>query len=220
MNRFNYTIALLGSAALLTAPALAAPPIGIGVGAGVNAGARVGAPPVGSPHIGVPSVGVPPVAAPPLSRPAPAPQSNVNASARADAASHLAGVPLHGTLTAISGTTVTVRLASGTVKTYTVSAQTAQALRAYLDKPISFTANDDTLVIAGRQGAPPMHATVSSVTGASAILKLANGATRTYTVTSAQSAWLAAHVGKRVVFWTKADGSLEFDQSSRRSSKH
>lgn len=208
----RYAIALLGSAAILSAPALAAP--GISISAGAGAGAHVGTPPVAAPPVGVPPVGVPPVGGPNVSHPpvaappAGVPRANTNASAHANANSAVvAGLPLHGTLTAVNGNTATVRMTNGATHSYKVSAQTAAALRPAIGKPLTFLARNDVLAL-------PQHGTLTAVNGTSAVIKLAGGATQTFSIGADESAWLKSHVGKRIVFWTDANGSLQLDRGS------
>lgn len=225
MNRFRFAITLAGSAALMGSVALAGPPLGAGIGggigAGIGAGAHAGVPGIG-PRTGVP-IGVP--VSVPVSRPVqPAnasahAQSTANVHAQSTANVH--ALPLRGTLLAVNGTTVTVRLSTGTVETYAVSAATAQQLRASLEKPLAFTVQNGVLTIAGHQGYPPLHGTLTSLNGNVAAIKLADGATENYTVNSTQAAWLSSHVGKRIVFWSKNDGSIELNQhTTAHSQKH
>lgn len=218
----RFAIALLAASAALGSSALAVPPIGGGVGIGVGAGAsgsiRTGLPSVGVPAVGAPSINHPPLGAPPVNVPQPhassVPAANANASAHANANSAVvAGLPLHGTVTALSGTTVTITFASGTSRTYNVSAATATALQSSLHKSIAFTAQNDVLVLSnGSITNPPLHGTLSSLNAGTAVVKLATGATRTFTVTTQEAAQLKGRVGKRIVFWTNANGSLTLDK--------
>jgi hypothetical protein len=205
---------------MLGSTALAVPPIGggVGVGAGASGSIRAGVPAIGVPAVGAPSINHPPLSAPPVNVPQPhansVPPANVNASAHANANSAVvAGLPLHGTVTALSGTTVTIKFASGASRTYNVSAATATALQSSLHKSIAFTAQNDVLVLTnGSTTNPPLHGTLSALNGSSAVVKLANGATRTFTVTSEEAAQLKGRVGKRIAFWTNATGTLTLDK--------
>jgi hypothetical protein len=216
MNASRILLALLAWSALLGSSALAAPPggIGIGVGAGAHGGIGVGAPPIGVP-VHVPPANVPPVSVPkPQASALPTVGAKASGSAHASTQSSLiAGDVLHGTVSSVSGTNVTVAQSNGTTQTYTVSAQTAARLQSYLNKTIAFHVQSGTLALVGL-GTPPLRGTVESVSGTMAQVKLANGTTQTYTVTAQQAAWLQAHAGKTVAFWTNANGTIELNQSS------
>lgn len=209
MTSSRFLFALLISVAMAGATALAVPPVGV--------------PHVGGPPIGVrPLPAIPPVNAPPVSVPKPqtnVPPVNVNSHASANAnvnASLMAATVMHGTLTSISGANVTVRLSNGTTQTYSVSSQTAAQLQSFLNKNIAFRVQNGTFAFAGA-GTPPLHGTLVAVTGTTAQVKLANGTTQTYNLTSQQAAWLQGHVGKSVAFWSSANGTIELNQSSHRS---
>lgn len=215
----RFTLALFTAIALSATAAMAAPPVGgIGVGAGGHGGIGIGAPPVGAPPVGVPPVGVPPVHVPkPLGTAVPPANANVNGRTHAGAQGTVAGDVLHGTISAVSATTVTLMLSNGTTQTYTVSPQTASRLQSDLHKTIAYSVQNGTLTLVGA-GTPPLHGTLLSVTGTTAQIKLANGTTQSYTVTAQQAAWLQARAGKHVAFWTSANGTIELNQSSHRSS--
>lgn len=217
MSIHRYLIALLTSTILTTASAFAAPPPGVSVGVGAGAHGNVG---IGAPPVGVPPAHVPPLTIPPVNVPKPqnAPPANANAHAAVNANASLAAASvMHGTLTSIAGTAVTIQLSNGATQTYTVSSQTAARLQAFLKKNIAFRVQNGTLAFVGA-GTPPLHGTLTSVSGTTAQIKLPNGATQSYTVTAQQAAWLQAHVGKAVAFWTNANGTIELNQSSHRSS--
>lgn len=223
MNLSRHAIALLGSVAMLGGTALAAPPL---LGGSVHAGAvgniGVGAPPVGVPPVNVPHpVNVPPVNVPPVNVPKPnLPQPNANARANANANANLNTQVTTGTLTAISGNTVNVRLSNGSTQTYNVSSQTASQLRAMLGKPIAYRLVNGVFTIAGHEGNGPLHGTITSVNGATALVRLANGTTQSFNVNAQQAAWLKAHAGKSIVFWTSANGTLELNQRSETPNPH
>ena len=211
----RFAIGLLTTSALLCSTALAVPPIGGGVGAGVGGGIHVGAPPVSVPSINHPPVNVPQVNAPQPHASA-IPAASANASVRANANSSVsAGLPMHGTVTAINGSTVSVKLANGTVQTYTISSATAAALQSSLHKSITFTARNGVLALSNRETNPPLQGTLTSLNGTTATVKLAGGATRTFSVTSDESAWLKAHVGKHIAFWSNANGTLRIDNGAQ-----
>lgn len=203
---------------MLGGTAMAAPPL---IGGSVQAGAAgnigVGAPPVGVPPVNVPH----PVNVPPVNVPKPnVPQPNANARGNASANASVDTQVTTGTLTAISGDTITVRLSNGSTQTYNVSAQTASQLRAMLNKPIAYRVVNGVFTVAGHEGNVPLHGTVSSVNGTTALVRLANGTTQSYTVTAQQAAWLKAHAGKSIVFWSGTNGTLELDQRSNSSAPH
>lgn len=216
MHASRTLLAFLASSLALGSAAIAAPPLGVGVGVGSHGAAGVGAPP-----IGVPPAHVPPMSVPPVSVPKPqvtaAPRVNANAGVRANAQSSvIAGNVFHGTVTGVSGTTVTIASGDGTTRTYTVSAQTAARLESYLNKTIAFHVQNGGLSLIG-QGTPPLRGTLTALNGTSAQVRLANGTTQTYTVTAQQAAWLHSHVGTSIAFWTNANGSVELDQSAHRA---
>ncbi len=216
MTSSRYLLTLLSALALSGATAVAAPPAGVGVGVGAHGG-------VGAPPLGVPPAHVPPLTVPPVSVPKPqtnVPPANANSHATLNAnsrtnASLSGGSVLHGTITAINGTSVTVKLSDGTTQTYTVSSQTAAQLASRLNKAIAFRVNDGTLALVGL-GTPPLHGTLLAVSGTTAQIKLASGTTQTYTVTSRQAAWLQVHVGKSVAFWAAANGTIQLNQNTHR----
>lgn len=215
MNLSRHAIALLGSVAMLGGTALAAPPL---LGGTVNAGAAgnvgVGAPPVGVPPVNVPH----PLNAPPVNVPKPNPPQP-NANVRVNANANAGAQVTTGTLTAINGNTVTVRLRNGSTQSYNVSAQTAADLRAMLNKPIAYRIENGLLTTAD-EGNGPLHGTIQAVNGGTAVLRLANGTTQSYAVTAQQAAWLKAHTGKAVVFWAGANGTLELNQRSNNTKPH
>jgi hypothetical protein len=209
----RFTAGLILAGAMLTTAALAVPPIGIGVGAGASGNVHVG-----TPQIGVPSVNHPPVNAPPVNlpqaRPSSLPAANANASAHANAKSAVvAGLPLHGTVTAVGASTVSVKLANGTVQTYTVSSATAAALQSSLHKSIAFTTQNGVLTLSNRTANSPLRGTLTALSGSTATVRLVNGKTQTFTVTSDESTWLKTHVGKRIAFWTDSNGTLKLNKS-------
>jgi hypothetical protein len=210
----RYAITLIAAGAALTSTAVAAPTIGAGIGAG--AGARVGVPSVNVPHVppAGPAVNAPQAVQQP--RPISVPPANANAQTHADARSAVqTGLPLHGTLIAMNGTTATVRFASGETRTYTVSAQTADALRGFVNKPISFRAENDVLSLANRPASPPLHGTLTSFSGTTAVVKLTNGQTHTYTVAANEAAWFSAHIGKSIVFSTNSNGTIALNRETK-----
>lgn len=216
MHASRTLLAFLASSLALGSAAIAGPPLGVGVGVGSHGAAGVGAPP-----IGVPAAHVPPMNLPPVSVPKPqgtaVPRVNVNAGVRANAQSSvMAGNVFHGTVTGVSGTTVTIASSNGTTQTYTVSAQTAARLESYLNKTVAFHVQNGALLLIG-QGTPPLRGTLTALNGTSAQVRLANGTTQTYAVTAQQAAWLQAHVGKSIAFWSNANGSVELDQSAHRA---
>jgi hypothetical protein len=218
MNLSRHAIALLGSVAMLGGTAMAAPPL---IGGSVHAGAAgnigVGAPPVGVPPVNVPH----PVNVPPVNVPKPnVPQPNANARANANVNARANTQVTTGTLTAINGDTITVRLSNGSTQTYNVSSQTASQLRAMLGKPVAYRLVNGVFTIAGHEGNGPLHGTVSSVSGTTALVRLANGTTQSFNVTAQQAAWLKAHAGKSIVFWTSANGSLELNASEPHNKTH
>ena len=220
MTSSRYLLTLLGALALSGATALAAPPAGVsvGVGAGAHGGVGVGAPPLGVPPAHVPPLTVPPVSVPKPQTNVPPANANSNATLNANTrtnASLAGGSVMHGTITAINGTSVTVQQSNGTTQTYTVSSQTAAQLASRLNKTIAFRVKNGTLALVG-VGTPPLHGTLLAVNGTTAQIKLANGTTQTYTVTSQQAAWLRAHAGKSVAFWTAANGTIELNQNTHR----
>ncbi|HKU66539.1 MAG TPA: hypothetical protein VJP85_02070 [Candidatus Baltobacteraceae bacterium] len=209
MNFSRILLAGLAWSAMLGSGALAAPPGGISVGGGVGAGAHggigIGAPPISVPKPQIPAI--PPATA------------KANGSAHANAHSTLiAGDVMHGTVSSVTGTSVTVEQSNGAMQTYTVSPQTAARLQSYLNKTIAFHAQNGALELVGL-GTPPLHGTLVAVNGSTAQVKLADGKMQTYTVSSQQAAWLAAHVGKNVEFWTSANGAIELNQRSH-NEKH
>lgn len=221
MNASRTLLALLASTVALGSAAVAAPPGGIGVGVGVGSHGAAG---VGAPPLGVPPVHVPPVNMPPVNVPKPqgiaVPPQNANANARAHANAQsnvVAGGVIHGTVTSVSGTNVTIALRNGTTQTYAVSAQTAARLQSFLNRTVAFNVRSGALSLIG-QGTPPLRGTLTQVNGTTARVRLGNGTTQTYTVSAQQAAWLQAHVGKSVAFWTNANGTIELNQSSHASS--
>jgi molybdopterin-binding protein len=144
-----------------------------------------------------------------------APQPNPNANA--NLSSQGSGTVQQGTLTAVNGTTVTLRLSNGKTQTYAVSAQTAEELRASIGKPLAFRVQNGVLVVAGHEGNPPVHGTLTMLNGTNARVRLANGTVQTFTVTAQQAAQLKARVGKSIVFWTAANGTLRLDRRTRTS---
>ncbi|HET9095264.1 MAG TPA: hypothetical protein VFN37_01270 [Candidatus Baltobacteraceae bacterium] len=211
----RFTLALFAAMALSASAALAGPPGGgIGIGAGAHGGIGVGAPPLGVPPMQQPPAHVPPVGVPkPLRTSAPPAGANVNG--RTNAGAHGALV-LHGTISAVSGTSVTMKLGSGTTQSYTVSSQTASRLQSDVGKTIAYRVENGVLTLVAA-GAAPMQGTLVGITGTAAQIKLANGTTQTYTVSAQQAAWLRAHAGKHLAFWTSANGTIELNQSSHRS---
>lgn len=201
MNLSRSVLALLASLTVLGSTALAAPPAGVGVGVGAHGGIGIGAPPMRVPPVHVPPANVPS---------APAAKGSVHANAQS---SLVAGDVLHGTVTSVSGTNVTVALSNGSTQTYTVSAQTAARLQSYLNKPIAFHAQNGALALIGL-GTPPLRGTLEAVNGTTAQIKLPNGTMHTYTVTAQQAEWLQAHAGKSVAFWMNANGTIELNQST------
>jgi hypothetical protein len=171
----RFALALLAAAALPAGVALAGPP-------GLAGAPPVGVPPVGAPPVGAPPVGVPPVQQPPaqippVSVPKPlatsVPPANANVNGRTNANAHgtvSAGV-LHGTVSAVSGTAVTLNLSNGTTQTYTVSPQTAARLKSDLNKTIAYRVQNGTLTLVAA-GTPPLQGTLVSVTGTTAQIKL------------------------------------------------
>lgn len=143
MTLSRTAIALLAIGVALNAPAIAAPPIGIGAGASVGAGVHAGIPPVNAP--GIPRTGVPvsmPQSNLPQTRPAALPQANANAQTHADARSAVqTGIPLHGTLTSFTGTTASIKLANGQTRTYTVAANESASFASRVGKSIVFRTN-------------------------------------------------------------------------------
>ena len=221
MHASRTLLAFLASTIALGTTAVAAPPIGVGVGIGSHGAAGVGAPPIGIPPAHVPPVNVPPVSVP---KPGAAvPPANAKTGVHANAQSSLiAGDVVHGTVTAVSGTAVTIAFSNGTTKTYTVSAQTAARLQSYRNKTVAFRVHNGALSLIG-QGTPPLRGTLTAVNGTTAQVRLANGTTQTYTVTAQQAAWLQTHLGKSIAFWANANGNVELDQSSHaaaRSQRH
>ncbi len=211
----RFATGVLAASVLLGSTALAVPPVGAGVGAGASGNVHVGTPSIGVPSIGRPQVNVPQTNVP-QPHASPLPAANANAAVHANANSAVvAGRPLHGTITAISGTTVTVKLANGSVQTYNVSAQTAAALQSSLHKSIAFTVQNGVLALSNREINPPLHGTLTALSGLTATVKLANGASRTFAITSDESSWLKAHVGKRIAFWSDANGTLKLDNSRK-----
>lgn len=214
----RFTLALFAAMALSASAALAGPPGGgIGIGAGAHGGIGVGAPPVGVPPIQQPPAHVPPVSVPkPLGTSVPPANANVNGRTNAGAHGALSAGVLHGTISAVSGTTVTLKLSDGTTQNYTVSSQTASRLRSDVNKTIAYRVQNGTLTLVAA-GTAPMQGTLAGITGSTAQIKLANGTTQTYTVSAQQAAWLRAHAGKHIAFWTSANGTIELNQSSHRS---
>jgi hypothetical protein len=211
---------------MLGGTAIAAPPL---LGGSVNGAAAgnigVGAPPVGVPPVNLPHPvnvpQVPPVNVPPVNVPKPnVPQPNANARANANVNASANTQVTTGTLTAISGDTITVRLSNGSTQTYNVSSQAASRLRSMLNKPIAYRLVNGVFTIAGHEGNGPLHGTVSSVSGTTALVRLANGTTQTFNVTAQQAAWLKAHAGKSIVFWTSANGALELNASQPHNKNH
>lgn len=234
MKLTRTAFALLGSIALAGTSALAQS-VNIGAGAQVNAGAHVGVPPVNVPPVNAPPVNAPPVNAPPVNAPpvnAPPvkvppvsmPRANTGANANgslgvnASSQSNAGGI-FKGTLTSITGSTVSIRASNGTAQNYAVSASTAQDLRASVGKPIAYRLQNGTLLLAGHEGNPTLHGTLESLTGSSAIIRLPNGTTQTYAVSAQQSALLKGRVGKSIAFWSGTSGTLELNQKHHSNHK-
>lgn len=197
----RHVLGLLASVAITTAAAIAGP-IGGVMGAGAHAGMQV--PPVSLPHPVIPPVAAP-QQVPPVTVPAKTTtKANANTNARANA-----NVPLHGTLTAISGTSVTVRLSNGTTQNYNVSAQTAGDLRAYINKPIEFRLVNGMLTTTGRESAGIMRGTISAVNGTSVAIRLTNGTTETINASAQTATRLRSFIGKNVAFRV-TDGMFTF----------
>lgn len=214
----RFTLALSAAIGFSATAALAAPPVGVPqVGAPPVAAPPVAAPPAGVPPVQQPPAHVPPVSVPkPLGTSIPPANANVNGRTNANAQGAVTADVLHGTLSAVNAGNVTLLLSNGTTQTYAVSAQTASRLQADLHKTIAYRVQNGTLTLVGL-GTPPLHGTVVGTTGTTAQIKLANGTTQTYTVSAQQAAWLQAHAGKHIAFWTSANGSIELNQSSHRS---
>lgn len=209
----RYAITLLAASAALTSTGLAAPTIGAGIGAG--AGVHVGVPSVNTPNVpsAGPAVNVPQQIQQPHT--VTVPPASANAQTHADARSAVQmGLPLHATLIAMNGNTATVRFASGETRAYSVSAQTAGELRGLVNKPIAFRAENDVLTLANLTANQPLRGTLTSFTGTTAVVKLTNGQTRTYTVTANESAWFRTHVGKTIVFSTNSNGTIALNRGS------
>lgn len=221
MNLSRTLVALLASVAVSGATASAAPPADVNVGAGAHGGIGIGGPPIGVPPVQVPPMSVPPVNAPPVNVPKPQtslPPANANAQAHANANASIAGANvLHGTLTKVNRTTVTIVLPNGSSRTLMMSSRAAANVHSLLGKPVVFQVNGGT-VMQIAQGTPPLHGTLVSVTGTTATVKFANGTTQTYTLTAQQAARLQARAGHPIAFWTAANGTIELDQRSHMSS--
>jgi hypothetical protein len=217
MHLSRTLLAVLASTAAFGSGAIAAPIGGIGVGVGAQSGAAIGAPPIGVPPVHLPPANVPPVNLPkPQANLVPsATNANAGAHGSAQSSSSVDASALHGTVTSVNGLQVAVQLSgSGSAQTFTVSPQTAARLQSYLKRTVVFRVQNGVLTLVG-QGTPPLQGTVESVNGSSTQVRLANGATQTYTVTAQQAAWLRTHVGKSFAFWTNAGGTIELDQSSQ-----
>lgn len=203
-------IALLASGMLLGSAALAAPPGGIGIGAGAGVQAGVHVPPLSAPPLSAPPVNVPHPQTPAV----PPAGAKANAHGNAGLEGSLAGrAVVHGTLTNVTGTAVTLLASNGTTQTYTVSAQTATRLQSYLNKTIAYRVQNGTLSLVGA-GTPPLRGTLVAVNGTTARIKLSNGTTQSYTIAAQQATWLSAHTGKTVAFWANENGTIELNQSS------
>jgi hypothetical protein len=222
MKLTRTAFALFGSLALAGTSAMAQS-INIGAGAQVNAGAHVGvppvnvppvsAPPVSAPPVNAPPVNAPPVKAPPVSAPRANTNANANASLRVNASSQSdADGILKGTLTSVTGSNVSIRTSNGSTQNYAVSASTAQDLQSSVGKPIAYRLQNGSLVLAGHEGNQPLHGTLESLTGSTAVIQLPNGTTQTYTVNAQQSTLLKGRVGKSIVFWSGTSGALELNQ--------
>jgi hypothetical protein len=144
-----------------------------------------------------------------------APNPSINVTANAQTSADVQ----NGGLTAINGTTVTVRLSNGKTQTYNVSSDTANELRASVGKPIAFRVQNGLLVVAGHEGNMPLQGTLTSLNGATALVRLANGAVQKYTVSAQEATQLKERVGKSIVFWTGANGSLQLDQNNHAQSR-
>lgn len=204
----RFTLAFLAALGLTAGVALAGPLGGIGVGAGGRGSIGVGVPPLAVPPAGIPRV-QPPPHVPPAN-------ANVNARTNANAAGAVSRDVLHGTLDAVGATTATLTLSNGSSQTYTVSPQTASRLQSDLHRTIAYRMQNGVLTSVGA-GTPPLQGTLLGVNGTTAQIKLANGTTQTYMVNAQQAAWLQAHAGKHIAFWTSANGAIELNQSSHRS---
>jgi len=215
MNFTRTALTLLGCMALAGTSAFAQS-INIGAGAQVNGGAQIAAPPVNVPPVNAPPVNAPPVNAPPVNVPRTNTVTNANANVKVNASSQTdADGVFKGTLEGVTGSAATVRMSNGTTQNYGVSVTTAQELRSSVGKPIAYRLQDGTMILDGNEGSRPLHGTLESLTGSTANVRLPNGTTQTYSVTSQQSALLKGHVGKTIVFRTAANGTLELNQRTR-----
>lgn len=163
MLHSRHAIALLGSLALASGTAAAAPVLG-SVHAGASGSMHIAGPPIGVPNVGVPPAGAPPVNvphplnAPPVNVPQPRASAAVNASANARAQSNTRA-PERATVTSVTGGTVAVRLQNGTTQSYSVNAKQAQFLKTHVGKSVTFwtTSNGTFELNQSSNSAKPHH---------------------------------------------------------------
>ncbi|HET9393998.1 MAG TPA: hypothetical protein VFO29_10840 [Candidatus Rubrimentiphilum sp.] len=201
MTTARYILSFASLVALTSAAALAAPPAGIGAGVGASAHGSLGAPPMGVPRPAIPPVNIPQRQGPPVTVPVKA-DAHANANARLSS-----NIPMHGTLTAITGNTVTVRLANGSTQTFTVTGDTATDLKARLNKPIEFRVANGLLTPMGdrdrdrdRDGMMVTHGVVTAVNGNTIVIREPNGTSETLSASAQTAARVRAFIGRNVSF--------------------